>query len=189
MEHGVPTNLSYHLNRIRRTRMHFWNSEKELNADELLASVVPCPGISKLRFLYDASHFYDIDCTPYEMRRVDSLKIVSDATIDYPFKREDRDDLNRLRTLRDQCDDVLIVKDNHITDTSYTNVAFFDGLHWITPDTPLLPGTRREYLLDTQKIIEEEITLSDISRFTHLAMFNAMIDLGELVIPTSHLML
>ena len=32
---------------------------------------------------------------------------------------------------------------------SYSNVAFFDGRKYVTPDTFLLNGTRRQYLLGT----------------------------------------
>ena len=82
-------------------------------------------------------------------------------------------------------DEVIIVKDGYITDTSYTNLCFFDGTTWFTPDTPLLPGTMRQRLLDQGIIKEKSIPLSDLNKYQSISLINAMMDLGELVIPVS----
>ena len=82
-------------------------------------------------------------------------------------------------------EEIVIVQQNHLTDTSYTNIALFDGELWITPSTPLLNGTRRKQLLNAGKIIEREVLVTDLNSFQSISLINAMIDLEELVLPVS----
>jgi 4-amino-4-deoxychorismate lyase len=87
-----------------------------------------------------------------------------------------RDTLNRLVERKGQADEILIIKNGLITDTSIANVAFLDkDDHWITPATPLLKGTTRERLLSENRIVEAEIKLADLPKFTQMAMLNAMV--------------
>ena len=97
-------------------------------------------------------------------REIRSLRLVAaDDELDYHLKYADRSALARLLQRRDDCDEILIVRDGAITDTSYSNVAFFDGRKYVTPDTFLLNGTRRQYLLGTGVLTERRITPSDLA--------------------------
>src|SRR5690606_14853325 len=93
--------------------------------------------------------------TPYEVRAVTSLKIIHDDTIDYSLKYEDRSSIDNLFAKRNNCDDILIIKNGFVTDASYSNIAFYDGSRWITPAQPLLKGTMRQHLLDTGVIHQD----------------------------------
>ncbi|MDQ1268165.1 MAG: 4-amino-4-deoxychorismate lyase, partial [Campylobacterota bacterium] len=77
---------------------------------------------------------------------------------------------------RGECDDVLIVKNSLISDTTIANIAFFDSRRWVTPRAPLLKGTTRERLLRDGKIFEADIAINDLEKFSHVALMNAMID-------------
>ena len=88
-----------------------------------------------------------IEFEPYVRPAVRSLKVVLSDSISYGYKSADRSALDHLFQLRGECDDILIVKKGCVTDSYYANVAFWDGKHWFTPDTPLLPGTMRASLL------------------------------------------
>ncbi len=57
-----------------------------------------------------------------------------------------------------------------------------------TPHTPLLAGTRRAHLLRQGRLTEAAVTPADILSYTHVALFNAVIDLGELVLPTARVL-
>ena len=57
------------------------------------------------------------------------------------------------------------------------NVAFWNGTGWITPDTPLLPGTMRAYLIEKGVLAEDRIILEDLSRYQCVRLINAMRDL------------
>jgi 4-amino-4-deoxychorismate lyase len=76
-------------------------------------------------------------------------------------------------------DDILIVKNGFLTDTSYANVVLWDDNRWFTPDTPLLAGTKRQYLLDTKQIESRKLHPKDLQHFTHARLINAMLDLDS----------
>ncbi len=44
-------------------------------------------------------------------------------TYDYSFKFEDRKEFENMKT-KAKSEEIIIVKNNHITDTSYTNLLF-----------------------------------------------------------------
>ena len=97
------------------------------------------------------------------------------------FKFANRLELNALLS-ESQHDEVIIVKDGKITDSSYSNLVFYNGENWITPDTYLLNGVRRKHLLDQEKIREQPIRAEELERFEKACLINAMLDLGELEI-------
>ena len=102
------------------------------------------------------------------------------------YKSTDRSRLNALVAQKGNCDDIIIVKHGLLTDTSFTNLAIFDGKHWVTPRHPLLPGTKRAALLDKGMIQEADITLEDLRNANKVSLFNAMIDFGEIEIVIEH---
>ena len=53
------------------------------------------------------------------------------------------------------------------------------GPSWVTPDSPLLPGTKRRVYLDLQIIHEKKIETADLKGFSHARLINAMIDLND----------
>ena len=87
--------------------------------------------------------------------------------------------INRIFKLKEKCDDVLIIKDGYVTDTSFCNIVFDTGTKFITPSTPLLKGIKREVLLTKGVITEEEIKYTDIKLFKKAHLINAMIDLED----------
>ena len=112
-------------------------------------------------------------------RRVHTLKLVDGSGIDYTFKYADRDKLIQLQQSKGTCDEILIYQNGRITDTSYSNVVFYDGNQYITPSTYLLNGTKRRYLLERGIIKEQDIGLGDLPRFRYLFLINAMLDLED----------
>ena len=70
-----------------------------------------------------------------------------------------------LYDLRNDCDDILIVKRGMVTDSSYANIVFRRGKRWYTPWSALLKGTMRLNLLERNKIYEEEIRVEDLRIF------------------------
>jgi len=107
--------------------------------------------------------------------------MLHDDTIEYAMKYANRERLDALFAQRGDADDVLIIKNGFVTDTTIANIAFFDGKRWLTPASPLLEGTTRQRLLDEAKIVEEEIRIQDVARFKQVALMNAMVDFA--IIP------
>ena len=154
---GCVCNLAYHEQRMNRTRKEMLGQPEPLRIADLLKAVSLPMGCSKLRFVYDKEGIHDITCTLYTCREIRSLHLVYDDNISYPYKSTDRSALNELKKQQGDCDEILIVRNNHLTDTSYTNIALYDGKQWFTPSIPLLCGTMRQRLLDCGLLQEREI--------------------------------
>ena len=124
--------------------------------------------------MYGAEGIEQVEYIPYVMRCIQSLQIVTDDAIDYSYKSTDRSALNALLAQRGNCDDIIIVKNGLVTDTSFTNIAIYDGTHWLTPRTPLLAGTQRARLLDEGSIQVADITPDMLRQAQRVRLFNAM---------------
>ena len=99
-------------------------------------------------------------------------------------KSTDREALNRLFACRGERDDILIVRRGLLTDTSIANIALFDGKDWFTPKLPLLRGTCRTALIDNGIIKEKDIRPEELSSYSFVRLFNAMIKWGALEFST-----
>lgn len=182
---GKIMNLERHVQRVMETAKHFQYNELHIDRERLESIAKTSVGISKLRFIYDRTGIHDITCTPYMMRRISQLLLADGNAIDYSFKYEDRTMLDSMNRNSGKETEMLIVKDGFVTDTTYTNVAFNDGKQWLTPRKPLLAGTKRALLIEKSLITEHDIKPSDINNYHSIALFNAMIELGEAVLPIS----
>lgn len=155
-----------------------------LEAKEDLANLIVLPDYLdqnqtyKCRILYD-THIHHIEFVPYTLRQIQSLQLVYANELDYSYKFADRTALQSLLQKKGTADDILIVKNGLITDSSYSNVAFFDGLQWFTPSLPLLAGTRRAYLLQQNILTIADIRPSDLKNFEKVRFINAMMDWEE----------
>ncbi len=136
----------------------------------------------KVRLVYGRDE-YVIEHEKHEQRKIGHLKMVEDDSIEYSFKYLDRSRLQKLFDRRGDADEILIIRNGQITDSFYANVVFHDGYKWITPDSCLLRGVRREMLLREKLIKEQRITASDIPGFQKAGLINALTDLGETEIP------
>ncbi len=170
---GKIFNLSYHQARYEGVLKYFGLGTAQDLSDFITP---PQNGLYRCRLIYDTNGFIETTYHHYQKREINSLKILYDDTIEYAIKYANREKLDALFAQREEGDDVLIVKNGLVTDTTIANIAFFDGKRWITPALPLLRGTTRQRLLDEGKIFEEEIRIQDIERFKQVALMNAMID-------------
>lgn len=182
IDHGKACNLLYHNKRLNATRSHFWAGCGTIHLEDHLSLSPEMDGM-KCRVLYDGSGIKDITCSDYVMRPVYSLRLVCSDEIEYVYKSVDREKLNKLYACRNGQDDILIVKRGLLTDTSIANIALSDGTGWYTPRSPLLKGTRRAALLDKGVLAEREIRVEELSSFSFVRLFNAMIEWGALELP------
>jgi 4-amino-4-deoxychorismate lyase len=152
--------------------------------DVLHQSAYPVNGLFKCRILYGTDS-YNISFEPYVRRRIETLKLIEADIEQLNYKSADRSIYQKAFGLRGNCDDVLIVCKGLLTDTSYANIALFDGSTWFTPKEPLIPGTNRAMLLDHNIITEADIGAHSINTFQKIRIFNAMIEFGEIELPVS----
>lgn len=170
-----------HQKRINDTFSHFGKSEsidlqkiyKHLEHDE--------DGLFKLRLVYDLDKKVRTQMIPYAIPEIHSFQLVENNSYDYSFKFEDRKELERMK-MKSKAEEIIIVKNNHITDTSFSNILFKKGKDWFTPTTYLLNGVMRQHLLKTKKIKEAEITLQNIKEFSHFQLINALNDFDDMFI-------
>ena len=180
VENGVFVNPQPHIDRIFRTTLHFFS--KPLSV-ELNNNIIPAHlrtiDVVKCRIVY-GSEIVSIGFEPYKMLTINSLALAEHNTIDYTYKYHNRDAINKLRALHSERDDILIIKNTFVTDTSFTNVVFRDHAGKLyTPKSTLLAGTKRNQLLKAGIIHEKEIKMSDIGSYVGLYMINAMIDIED----------
>ncbi|MEG1543439.1 MAG: aminotransferase class IV, partial [Tannerellaceae bacterium] len=129
-----------------------------------------------------AETILSVTYAPYHRRPVHSLRLVEASALDYRFKSTDREKLNVLFNLRGEEDDILMVRDGLLTDTSICNIALWKDEEWLTPRYPLLEGTMRACLLASGQIRMADIRPADLLPRARIRLFNALIDFGELEI-------
>jgi 4-amino-4-deoxychorismate lyase len=127
-----------------------------------------------------------ISYQPYYPRQVHSLQLTECNTINYSYKYKDRSLLQLLYNQRRSGDDILIVKNGFITDTSIANIAVYDGIQWYTPAHPLLRGTQRAILLQRGIVKEKDITPQELFNFQKLCTINSMLDFEEMEFKISN---
>ena len=173
--------LDYHQKRVNETFKQF-GKETSIDLEKIFKNLQHDEdGLYKLRIVYDLDRKYTTQLIPYAIPEIDDFKLVENNTIDYSFKYENRKELNMMKE-KAKAEEIIIVKNNRITDTSFSNLLFQKGKDWFTPDTYLLNGVQRQYLLKNKKIKEAEITLQNLREFSHFQIINALNDFDDMFI-------
>lgn len=180
LKNGIIQNLNYHQRRLNRSMEELFPDAQKIDlANEIIVPENCKSGIFKIRVLYSQT-IEQIEIEPYVFRSIQSLKVVHHESIDYHLKYTDRQILQELFVQRGDCDDIIIVKKGLVTDSFAANLLFFDGEKWVTPEFPLLEGTKRQFLIDKAIISEKEIREEDIRNYQKVGIINAMIDFEEM---------
>ncbi|SDI71558.1 aminotransferase class IV [Chryseobacterium jejuense] len=177
--------LELHQKRVNQTFSHFGKEGsidlakiyKNLEHDE--------DGLFKLRISYDLDKRIRTQMIPYAIPEIQDFQLVENNSFDYSFKFEDRKELDKMK-MKSKAEEIIIVKNNHITDTSFSNLLFLKGKDWFTPNSFLLNGVQRQHLLKQKKIKEAEITLQNIKQFSHFQIINALNDFDDMFIYPIH---
>ena len=173
--------LELHQKRVNATFEHFGKEGsidiakifKDLEHDE--------DGLYKLKITYDLNKNYRTQLIPYAISEIEDFQLIENNVYDYSFKFEDRKEFEKMIN-KAKASEIIIVKNNHITDTSFSNLLFLKGKEWFTPTTYLLNGVQRTHLLKNKKIKEAEITLQNITEYSHFQLINAMNDFDDMFI-------
>jgi 4-amino-4-deoxychorismate lyase len=180
VENSELLNISFHNERMQKSILDLFGKSYKPDLEyEIKIPDHAGRGILKCRIEYDTI-IRKIEFIPYNMKIVRSLKLVEDNTIEYAYKFADRAKIEKLVSERGNCDEILIVKNGMITDSSYANVIFRDHEgRWITPLTYLLAGTRRASLLLSGEISEAIVTYNDIGNYSEVKLINSMIGIDD----------
>lgn len=184
---GKYCNLFYHEQRMIRSLEKLCGVEEDIALEEFLNELdAPQQGVFKCRIVYD-DQTKEVEYIPYQVRPVNTLRIVENDRINYEFKYTDRKQIDKLFDQRDGCDDILIIKKGEVTDASYANIVFKRDDEWVTPWSPLLKGTMRQKLIEQNKIIPEKILVEDIPTFKSFKLINAMLEFDSPEIDVSNI--
>ncbi|NLO70186.1 MAG: hypothetical protein GX102_04435 [Porphyromonadaceae bacterium] len=176
-KNGEFFNLCYHQARMDKTLANF--ELKKINLQNELEKVTlpDDKGLFKCRIIY-GKKVESIEFSPYTILNKKKVGIVAADDIDYSFKFKDRKALEDLK-ITSGLDDVIIIKNGVVTDALFSNLVFESTEGLFTPSSYLLPGTKRQFLLDSNKIKEKQILHSDIYSYQKVHFINAMIDLED----------
>lgn len=173
--------LDLHQKRINETFAHF-GKEGSLDLGKIFQEMQHDEdGLYKLKITYDLEGKFSKMLIPYAISEISEIQLVENNSYDYSFKFAERKELEKMLQ-KSRTDEIMIVKNNHITDTSYANILFKKGKDWFTPSTYLLNGVQRQHLLKTKKIKEAEITLQNLKEYSHFQIINAMNDFDDMFI-------
>lgn len=174
--------LDLHQKRVDETFASFGEDIPSLNLSEIIKAMeIDEDGLYKLRISYDIQRNYKTQLIPYAIPETDDFQLVIDNDLEYHFKSEDR---KRFQTLKEKspAEEVIIVQNGCITDTTFSNILFLKNKEWFTPKTYLLNGVMRQDLLRKKKIKEAEIALDTLKEYSHFQLINAMNDFDDMFI-------
>ena len=173
---GIAENLAAHQSRVNKTLDAFNASNQSIE----LASIVdeltlPAEGLYKLRISYDLNGIYQSACSAYQYKQIQNFALVDIKGQGYDYKFSNRDWINEALALSGK-DEIMMHDGGLIKDCSYTNIVFYDGVNWFTPDAPLLEGTQRAKLLNEGIIQPKALYVQDIPGFKNFKCINAMLN-------------
>lgn len=177
--------LEYHQKRVNETFRQY-GKETSVDLEKIFKNLQHDEdGLYKLRIVYDLDRKFTTQLIPYAIAEIDDFQLVENNNIDYSFKYENRKEFAVMKE-EARSEEIIIVKNNRVTDTSFSNLLFLKGKEWYTPNTYLLNGVQRQYLLKNKKTKEAEITLQNLKEFSHFQIINAMNDFDDMFVYPLH---
>lgn len=171
-------NLLFHNRRLNKSRKDLFNAKDEIFLENILE--IPAhldDDLYKCRVVYDEA-IKEIEWVRYKAKEIKAIKVVECNDIDYSYKFLYRNIFDKLLK-ESNCkenEEILIIKNGRVTDTSYSNIALYNEKEWHTPMHPLLQGTKRAMLLQKGLLVEKDIMEKDLSDYKEIKLINAMLD-------------
>lgn len=178
---GTLQNLTYHQQRYAQGLQFLAQQTQQQVPIRSLTQRIILPEVVKqssstiwrCRVEYGLEH-EEIQFYPYVSPKIHSFQCVHVDDLDYQYKYANRTALNQLFAQRGNCDEIIIIKNQRITDCSIGNLLFFKEGEWYTPEYPLLAGTQRAKLLTEQRIKTAEIYQDQIMEYQKIMLINAL---------------
>lgn len=166
VEKKTPFLLDYHLKRLEWSAYRFgylFNVERVRDEVMMICNSVNEP-LYRLRLELlpsgKVNFHYPLEIGPNKLRVGLANEFINRDNIFLYHKTSIRDIYNFALLKRPDCQDVILWnEEGYITESTIANVVVvIDGVHYTPPvECGLLPGTYRQYLIDTGKIIEKRI--------------------------------
>ncbi len=174
VEQGQFWHLQRHQKRIATTiRHHYPQAAIPSLAHSLQLPTDARKGLWKCRVLYDHA-IRQVTFSPYQRQAMHRLAIVPAPELRYPWKAADRTALEALKVRYPQADDLLIIQNGWLTDSTIANIVLEIKGQYYTPQTPLLAGTMRATLLAKGQIRQAPLRIASLFEATRLWLINAL---------------
>ncbi|MFA6742212.1 MAG: aminotransferase class IV family protein [Arcobacteraceae bacterium] len=160
-------NLEYHNKRVANT------IGLNINLQEYIYPL--SEDLLRCKVIYNDFEIINVEYFPYKKREINSFKLIFDDEISYSKKYLDRKKLDNLFSQKEESDEIIIIKNGIVTDTSIANITIFYENTWITSKNCLLNGTTKNRLLEEKFLIEKDISLEMFKKASKIALMNAMI--------------
>lgn len=183
VHHGSPMALPYHQARIDHTI-----GRGVLDIARFISSMpLPNKVLHRMRIDYDRhGHVFSSILAPYKKRIIRTLRIIEISGFRYSSKSTNRSFFDQAK-LQSNTDEIIFTQNGFVTDTTFSNLLFGDGSIWVAPETFLLNGTKRQQLLDQGIIGTAPVKKNNIHNFKYCSLINAMLDPGDMIIPTNQI--
>lgn len=178
--HFKPLQLQYHQRRMDESFFKLFRQKNPFQLlMEFLSLKIPSSALFKWKIEYNASGFNSF-VEPYFPRVINRVELVEiNPDFDYSMKFSNRDYFESLKSLHPDCDELILLKNGALTDSTYSNLVLeskLDGKLY-TPTAPLLKGTQRQFLLDNEVIAPIPIKVQQLCEFQKIYFINAMLPL------------
>jgi len=161
-------NLDYHQKRISQTVGVNFNLREYIYP--------PNKKLLKCKVVYSQNEIISIAYDEYKKREIKSFKLIYCNNLNYNKKSIYRLDIDNLFEKKETCDEIIIVNNDFISDTSIANIAIYYNDEWITPKKYLLRGTTLSRYVHSGLIKQKDITVRMLKNSKKIALLNAMID-------------
>ena len=175
--------LKYHIKRIKSSADFFDLEFSEKNALNLINSV-SSSSLLKLRLLLKQNGLLILEKYPFvniSKNKILKIKLSLNKThssnLFLRHKTSIRDAYDNARKNINDCDDVLLWNENdEVTEGTIYNIAIFKNNKWLTPslDSGLLNGVMRQSMIESGKLEECKITISDLKKANKIKLFNSV---------------
>lgn len=164
--------MKWHSARLNNSRKLLFDYQDYISLEEIIPPDFTRRGVWKCHVQY-GRQLGAVSFEPYRAKIIETLRLV-ESTLDYTFKFHNRLEIDELYQQRNKSDDIIIIKDGRVTDTSIANILLYDGGQWITSNTPLLEGTMRAKLINIGKIKIKPVFEKDLFDYKKLMLINVL---------------
>ncbi len=173
---------------MNTSRNILFGSQDYIHLKNQITSLIPDQNnLFKCRILYD-KEIHSIEIQPYLIRSIQNVKIIHTGHVSYNHKYVERHALDIYRQKYPSYDEVIFIRKGKITDAYYYNIVVeTHDNQLLTPDTPLLKGTKRASLLRKNIIQIRPLKETDLYNAKYIHLINAMTELGEIRLIPSQL--
>jgi len=132
----------------------------------------------KCRIAYNKSEFI-AEFSEYKRKFIERIKIVEAPKIDYSLKFSDRSAIENLKAEYPEFDEILITQNGFLCDTSMANIVLAKNDKFFTPETCLLEGVQRAYIVNKKLIQKRPVHILNLKDYDYIVPVNAMNGLEE----------